>query len=357
MNNDQCYRMPNFPPNMVTIKSERGKIPQLRKCPTRSVADLEATKALITISLKWNANNWPSTGYLRKEWRRFGFCWVNGERNQVYYRYPLGPLRFHLQINNLDSDSTSLFVNASYWRFPVRIGANWTARQHLRDIVEMKLVKEGYLTLHGASLCSSKGDAALIISPPDTGKSVTVLLGQKEGFRLITDDITLSDGVNLIPGMVDGQKIWSGAFLATKRGTKAKLQRTAIKIVQIAGLEAYDRVLIRLGGTQLSNTYSKAAPLKHIFFLTHGSNNTVTSMDRLDALRMLSYNQKAEFTWRSNPLVLGYEYHTLALSLPHLENREDELLETLVNRSDSCHIIQATHPKHFIELIKEIFPP
>ena len=349
------YAEPYFPSELVTLRSSLKKIPFLTPLSLHSQVNTKPPASLISVLLRWDADSWPNIQYLRDSWHRFGFSYVNIEKNQVYYLYPLGPLRFRLLLKDLETTSPVLCVNQAYWRLPFGIGSAWPAHKHLLDIITMKLVKEGYITIHGACLSSSKGEAALIVAPSQTGKTATVLFGQKEGYRLLSDDIIVSNGIELIPALTQGQKLWSGLSIRAKKGLKAYFQRIAVRTIERMGIDTYQPLLLGLAGSKVKDVYDKPAKLKYIIFLSSGSSDTITSMPKCEALRRLRHIQKAEFSWRFNPIVLNYEYHTGLLDLPSLEEAEDDILHTLVNNSSSCILIQSSNPNKFITLIKNIF--
>ncbi|MDD5038770.1 MAG: hypothetical protein PHN78_05580 [Dehalococcoidales bacterium] len=351
------YGIPGYPPQLAVVKSEQKKIPFLTSLPSQPSDNDGGNNTSLAIYIQFKTHQWPDPESLQEKWKRWGFCYVDPVNNYVYFRFPLGPFRFRLILGDLHSDSPTFSVSPLYWRLFFNIGTALSPYYvHLRDIITMNLLNRGYLTIHGACLCSSRGEASLIMAPPETGKTLTALLGQKEGYGLLSEDLVVSDGVNIIPSLLEGQKIWSPAFLSMQKGIKAKLQRVSTRLVERAGIEAYTGLLAQLGGSTVQNPYDKTATLKNIFFLARSPHSAITPMNRSDALARMRIIARGEFHWRSNPVLLAYDYHTMRLDVPRLLEKEDALLRTVIDKSASCYQLEAPNPYEFIGLIQKVFP-
>ena len=310
----------------------------------------------VKINFRIKKSDWPNTQELNETWKRWGFCYVEPKENKVYFRFSLGLFRFRLMLGNLHTSKPTYEISPLYWKLSFNIGTALSPFYvHLRDIITMNLIKTNTLTIHGSCLCSSKGEACLIIAPPETGKTITALLGQKEGYGLLSEDLVVSDGTNIIPSLVDGQKVYSPAYLSTQKGFQPSIQRLLTKTIEKSGV-AWPGLLAHIGGTIVPTPYDKPARLKYIFFLAKGTNSNITSVNRKDALMKMKIIDRGEFHWRSNPVLLAYDYHTLLLDLPSLQEKEDNLITKIIDNSDGIFQIKATNPHEYIKLVKDVFP-
>lgn len=352
MKKSYFYGIPGYPPELAIVKSQDKHIPFLKEIEHEF---LDIGK-LFNISFQFKNDGWPNIKTLSTKWKRWGFCHVQPELNHVYFRFPLGPLRFHLLLKDLHSASPSFVINPIYWHLSFNIGTALSPYYvHLRDIITMNLLARGYLTLHGACLCASNGEACLIVAPPETGKTITALLGQKDGYGLISEDLVVSDGNNILPSLLKGQTVYSPAYLRLQKGAKAKLQKITTQLIEKSGV-AWPGLLAQLGGSIVIKPYNRTATLRYSFFLARGSKTAIIPVNHSDALTKMRIVARGEFHWRSNPVLLAYDYHTMLLHMPSILEKEDALLSSMVNKNYNCYQLEAPHPYEYINLIKNIFP-
>jgi len=346
------YGIPGYPSNIVAIRSEHKKIGNLKLIKFEDIDK----NLLLTISFQFKTNNWPKKAQLEKSWKRWGFCNVEPDSRLVYFKFPLGPVRFKLMLGDLHSNNPSFAVNPLYWRLTFNIGTALSPYYvHLRDIITMNLLDKGYLTLHGSCLCTASGEACLIVAPPETGKTITALYGQQLGYGLLSEDLVVSDGINILPSLISGQQVYSPAFLNMQKGLKAKIKRVSANMIERTGL-AYPGLLAKIGGSIIPPPYNKPVKLTHIFFLARGPRSMVTPMKPDDSLAKLLIIDRGEFHWRSNPVLLAYDYHTMLLDIPSILRKEDALLHTVAEKGKNCYQLEAPNPYEYIKLIQEIFP-
>lgn len=69
----------------------------------------------------------------------------------------------------------------------------------LADLANMLLMKNGYLTLYASAVSDLSRNRCMVnFAPPNTGKTVTaVKMCQKMGYRLLGEDIVITDGYNI----------------------------------------------------------------------------------------------------------------------------------------------------------------
>lgn len=350
------YAEPHFPKDTVVIRSRYEKIPHLIRLSTDHQAGNNTLPKKVCITLDIENRKWPNPRSSQECWNRFGTTYANIEANEVYYYFRIGPLKFRLLIKDLDTNSPRLCFNPTYWRFPIRIGSLWHSRGHLLDVTVLKLLQQGHVSIHAGCIASSKGEAALIAAPSQTGKTMTVINAQKDGYGLLSDDITVSDGVKLMPGLMPGQILWSDSPTNNEKGLEAKFRRIGIRTVEMIGFDSYQPLVLKFAGTPIEHVYNEPARLKHIIFLSRGYENTIINMSKEEALRRLRDIQMAQFSWRFNPAILNYDYHTKLLDLSLVEETESELLSTLVNNSDALLQISSPNPADFLSLVKKAFP-
>jgi hypothetical protein len=258
----------------------------------------------------------------------------------------------------LHTTEPRVFANRTYVRHQfVRIGSLQTIYNHLTDLITVKLIEHGYLPLHAACIVSSRGSSALICAPPETGKTTTALLAREEGYQLVSDDITVTDGLNSMPGFMEGVRVYSYAFLARSTALKDRLRRSALWLIYQLGLGAYAGLVLPVGGIRVRKVFGDSARITHLLFLSHGPNPMATPIDRSNAKKFMWALQRAEFCWSSNPILQCFDYFHGLLRLQSVEERENALLDTLIRNSSGIFLVEAPHPAAFLGVIKGIFPP
>lgn len=333
----------------IAVAESKVRVPRLPLLGT----SLGTLNPPIRVCLDINFNRWPKVH--SNEWNRYGFYYINPKSDQIYLDYPLGPLRFRLLVNNLNNSTFEFCTNQAYWRFPTRIGSQPHALTYLSDLVQIKLIQQGYILLHGAALSAGR-QAALIVAPSETGKTVTSLLGMQKGYGLVAEDLTVSDGTFLFPAMsAVCPKVYSAAFLNSIKGLKPSIRRLAAKGLRILGLGTLEGHLLGTEAVIVQSAVEvQPVRLTHIFFLSKGEDFCITLIEKREARRRLEHIHKAEFLWRGNPLIHACAYFNLIL--PNIELIENDLLNQVVERSNNCFVCQSPTPYKFIELIQKEFP-
>lgn len=119
--------------------------------------------------------------------------WFYGKEGEdfIYYDDFILGMRDKVLIKNLDSTPTEIYATKSVLRINLR------SRGRLSDIinliVDLKLLRKGYLTIHAA--CLSKDDSAILLAAfPNIGKTLCTLYLLKKGFKYLFDDTGFIDG-------------------------------------------------------------------------------------------------------------------------------------------------------------------
>ena len=116
----------------------------------------------------------------------------------LVFEKKLGPvyLRFSGSVRN---NCVNVTVGRSYLRFiKLKLMYIHPIAYVLFDIVSMLLLQQNMTTLYCSAASISGGDTVVCFSPPNTGKSLTVLqLQKKYGAKIIAEDMAVTDGVSI----------------------------------------------------------------------------------------------------------------------------------------------------------------
>ena len=329
-------------PEIAKLESNKSLIPSFSLGPT---LDEYSGPNPSSIQISFNVKN----GVLRPPDISNKFYLYHGAENsdQIYYKKNAGfGIRLVLYLKNLFKN-TELTVNAPYYKYVrVRLDNVYPPGVHLADILSVNLLKRRFTPLHCAAI-ASQGEASLLVAPPDTGKTVTTLLGLNKGYSYLAQDIAV----------VDDEHVYINPYTSTFVHNKEfkggnVLNKFLIRFPKkIPILSAYLTPRISVSNIIRNFKVDGIAKIKNVFILDRGKSK-IEVIQADEAARRTTIINRNEFSYYKNPLLLAYSYFNPVLNLNQLMRTEEDLIKTITRKSD-CFIIKTFEPREYIELVSK----
>ena len=339
----------NLAPPILEVEANVRNIPGFLS-PLYNIQSKTPPLIRINFELK---RDWSTTP--RESTHRFGS--VRGEplANSVHYEIRLcGPLRARLRLANL-CEEPEIIVNSTYYRLVrMQLGGLKTPGDHLTSVTAVKLLQRGFTLVHGGAL-SLDDQGFLITAPGGTGKTLTCLRGVEEGFALLSEDVSITDG-NLIYGLPLTESFAQsttgfGSFLKHKRPPwRLSVYQRLYRWLPPLGL-LFPTPKFNIKDLIPNVQIKTSSPLSAIFILEQGPSKVEHLSDK-EALRRLFLINRTEFNYQDNKLLLGYSYLNPSLDLRALMELELEVLQKATVQAP-CFLCQAPEPSQYIVQIRE----
>lgn len=307
---------------------------------------------LIRINFELN-NDWSTLP--RESTHRFGS--VRGEplANSVHYEIRLcGPLRARLSLSNIHEEP-KIIVNSTYLRLVrMQLGGLKPPGNHLTSVTAITLLQRGFTLLHaGALTLDDRG--ILITAPGGTGKTLTCLRGVEEGFGLLSEDVSITDGSRIYGLPLTESFAQSttgfGSFLKHKRPPwQLSIYQRLYRWIPPMGL-LFPTPKFNIKDLIPNAKIQTASPLTAIFILEQG-HFKVKQLSDEEALRRLFLINRTEFDYQENKLLLGYSYLNPTLDMRALIELERELIQKATAQVP-CFLCQAPEPSQYIVQIRD----
>jgi len=174
---------------------------------------------------------------------------------------------------------------------------------HLTDILTVKLLEKGFTPIHSAAF-SLGTNGFLVCGPPDIGKSLTVVLALKHGYKFLSEDITVTDGRRVFTNP------YTFTFLQIHGFEKASIRLAFWKFIyrNFPPLSYWikpPRILLHQRIREVN--IERNAEIKSIFFLDKGKESLKKIGSEEALMKFLSINRN-EFSYHKNPLIFAYSY-------------------------------------------------
>lgn len=276
---------------------------------------------------------------------KFHLYYSNDKNDELYYVKAIGlGIKLKLHLKDL-FNNTKLIVNKQYYKYVrVRLDNVYPPGVHLSDILSVNLLARNFTPLHCAAI-SSQGEGSLMVAPPDTGKTITTLLALKKGYSYLAEDIAV----------VDQEHVYTNPYTSTYLHNKefegySALNKSLFNVSKrIPLLSSYLRPNISVSKFMKHFKVNGKARIKNIFILDRGKSN-IETIEPVEAVRRTMIINRNEFSYYKNPLLFAYSYFNPSLNLDKLMKAEEELVETIIGKSD-CFLLRTFDPKEYIDLI------
>lgn len=238
----------------------------------------------------------------------------------VIFEKKLGPayLRFSLSVQN---DRVNVTVGSSYLRYiKVKLMYIHPIAYVLFDIVSMLLLRQNLTTLYCSAVSLGSGNTAVCVSPPNTGKSLTVLqLHKKHGARIIAEDMAVTDGVS----------VWGAPYTGLYRD----YHDDNLKAVRQSAEDTF------------------TGKISAAFVLQKGASDFET--ETKDCFNQLLLINRYSLGYYYSPCVRVLDYYNSGFSISAAQNTEEQILGRLVSEART-YIVERQNSMDFAGYIHTV---
>jgi hypothetical protein len=223
--------------------------------------------------------------------------------DEVGYEQHLGLGLKLILLLRYDAKRVEVFVNPFYHKFiRNRIEDINPPGGHLTDVLRLKLIENGFIPLHSSAFSHGNEEGVIIFAPSGTGKTTCVLHAVARGCRLISEDISVTDG-----SQVYGCPLTS-TFIDLIN-PKGLLRPLHMLYKRIPIIRPYLREIFKVSIKDVlkSEKISSIAKIKTVFILEKSKKIVFRSLEDDKAFyKILSLNRN-EFPYQ-NPLLFALQF-------------------------------------------------
>jgi hypothetical protein len=281
--------------------------------------------------------------------QKFDFFWGRKGVKSIYYEHPLFPGVKAKLLLDMSKDTWTITVNRSYYKFAkARLDNVWPPGLHFSNLITIKLLQEGIITLHCGSFSNKFSKGFLIFGPSDTGKSLTTFAAIKNGYSYHSEDLTFIDKDYIYTSpLISGQ--------SDKIPDKDLLFHYDLFIKNTSGISMvlpFVKTVKSFRSFFRNVDLTKKAQPRYIFILEKGKDN-IKTITKSEAIKKILLLNRLELTYFKDHLFRSYSYFNKDLNLEKLMNIEEELIDQIVGRS-RCYLVTSDSPKNYLSLINTV---
>jgi hypothetical protein len=328
-------------PQIARIESSKDVIPKFSLGSNLDAYSTPYHSSKINISFEVIKDLIDSNVYTQK----FNYFSGSEGKDEVFYSKSIGlGITLKLHLKNLLSN-TNLTVNDRYHKLVrMKVDSVFPPGAHLADILTVNLLERKYTPLHCAAVSNQQNEGMLLVAPPDTGKTLTTLLALKRGFSYLAEDIAVIDREHVYANP------YTSTFLHNDEFENHKSSNFFFSLSKkIPLLSAYIRPKVSVSSLMKDFKIDEKARIRNIFLLDRGP-NSIEKIEPGESTRRIMIINRNEFSYHKNPLLFAYSYFNPSLDINQLMKVEEELISTIVAKSD-CFLLRANEPTGYIELL------
>jgi len=275
------------------------------------------------------------------------------DNDELYYsRLLFYPFKVSLRLRGLRTGQPSIAVNKLYTRFPLRVNNIFPPGAHLTDIITVKLLNRGWVPLSAACI-AVRGKALILLGPPDTGKTLTVIQGFKQGlpFNFMSEDIIITNGNQAVACPYTISFRHHGYLGGAKEDFLARLHSIS---------PIFNFITKRLAGHLdkffKDMPFTPQAEIGCVVILQRAGKEEegIKALNPSEAAHRILQLNRYEFTYYRNPLLRVYEYfNPKVLSLEKLQYIENTIIRKL-SQDHAVYQITASDAKDFLRYLKTL---
>lgn len=271
------------------------------------------------------------------------YYWIRciPEQDSVYGIRKLGRWPAVLVLSGLGSGAPTVSFNKAYELWS---NLRWVRFQrpadHLESLLEMSLLRSGIIPLHAASF-AHEDSAHLLLAPPNTGKSRSIMGLMRMGFDFVAEDVTL----------VGRRQVFPVPFTTTLTQRESLSSRQRVLSLLFKGVGSLQTVFQAL---QIPFKAPRPAyRLGNIYLLRRSHKSAIRpAHDREAISRLVLMWNRMEFGYYRDRLLTAYLTHNTELpTIDALMRVERDGLETMLSEASSVYEVDAPDAQQLTQLI------
>lgn len=282
--------------------------------------------------------------------QRFDYFWGRKDIKVIYYEHSLLLGIKAKLLMDMSTDVYSITVNKWYYRLAkYRFENVWPPGQHLANLITLKLLQNGILTLHSASFSNKKTkEGYLILGASNTGKSYTTFAALEKGYEYHSEDLTI----------LDENHIYTLPLISAQSSLLPNKNLFLKYNLFIHNLTGINMILPKIPTlSSFRNFFSKydvryKANLSRIFILEKGT-DLINKLTSSEALRKILILNRLELSYNRDHLLLAYSYFNTTLDMEYMQKAEKELIQQIVEKSE-CFLVKSNSPDRYMGFINKI---
>jgi hypothetical protein len=319
--------------------------------PPASKVNYETCALRLTLDVGGSEIFSPATANIAAE-RDGKYHYFSGAHDADLLRYQrtfaFGSM-LQLEASGLTKSAPTIRINKTYLKYIKHRFMNLHSIGYiLTDVASLLLLLRGLTPVHSSAFTTEWG-TALIVAPPNTGKTLTTMMACLDhGASFMSEDLAITDGndVYAVP--------WTSTFRYYSKIDDSLRSRFLGRLTNILPIVE----LLPGARVQPISKYVPAerivgrAPISHVCILERGE-RSVSRVDRSEAFRMIANLNRFEFNYHRAPLITAYEYFNPRLDVWRAMEAERATLRKMVEVAPEVLLIKSPSPTEYAETIIE----
>lgn len=256
---------------------------------------------------------------IRADTGQFRFFYAEKNAMNLKYSRTVAKVFHNSYSAEIRDDTIFVTVGKNFYRFvQLRIMNIHSLKYTLFDLVTCMLLRRGFTPLYCAAVETEDQKAAVLMAPPNTGKSLTAArLCERHGLKMISEDLAITDGTLI------WATPWTNSFRIKGKGGSR-----------------------RSGATW---TYAEhPVPIGTVILLERGASGLQSADDTF--LKKVSILNRYYLWYPQSPAVGVLAYFNQDFSPNLLVSAEHDILQRMLNRS-ACMICREAQPMRYADSV------
>jgi len=266
----------------------------------------------------------------------------------IYYSRPfMFGAKLKYKVEGLLGTEPVVTFNKNYLRFVTHRFMNvHSAGFTLTDLASLLLIQRGYTPVH-CSAFEYQGSTIVVVAPPNTGKTLTTMMALKDhNARFLSEDLAITDGrtIHSVP--------WTSTFRFYNKIDKSwrsklgGILQGAFPPIELLPLRNQHPITRFIPAQRILSR----ATASHLVILERG-NKAVEEIGVNEAWQKVRNLNRYEFNYARAPAAIAYEFFNPKVGIEAANQRENELLGSLVRNVHKRIIVRSNSPTDYTDLV------